>query len=85
MSWKIAKTLTKASASAMLKIKNTVVISEQQHILPKHRNRPPYEEGVRSCYVASHEKVYPSAQVALVVAKFFHWPRSVSFFSLNKK
>ena len=46
---------TKARASAMLKIKNTVVISEQQQILPKHRSRPPYEKEVRSSYLVSHE------------------------------
>jgi hypothetical protein len=45
--------LTKARARTMLTIKNTVVISEQQQILPIHRTRPPFHGKVRISYAVT--------------------------------
>ena len=46
----MTEALTRARARTMLTIKNTVVIREQQQILPQHLSRPPYHEEVRSSY-----------------------------------
>lgn len=83
--FKMKGALTKARARTMLTIKNTVVISEQQQILPMHRTRPPFHGEMRSTYtVTITHSVYLGAQVALVAeAVIFQSPSG--FASGSKK